>query len=711
MSYQFYITLKVIKNQIYYYKSKKLSIDSFINYKGLQFTISKVYSILISGDIMKDRIVKGEIKEKRYIINIKNRDKAKELLMDKYNYYINSLKVNSNRILFLTLNRSQSQNYKDNLKFDKISSIRIGSYFSFIQNELKKFWPLVLDSCDFIENKRLRPIFMTFEASQNLMIKLVEYLRNKGQLNDLVMEEEEIAQKMLSNLGTIAFSNNNYKSYKKLMMTNSFEGDMYSEEVYEALGKLLDLYVERVLNNGALDYALAVYMYNNYLLKDKRYLKHLREEIDYILVDGGELISPSQINLIKKLEKSVEELCIVYNPLGPYGIYMQNEEYLLKTIYNDYFLIDYDNEENSFYSEIEKNIFDIRDEIIERDYIHKKFDFISKSHLHKELIKDLYKLLKEKGNLDNVSIISPVRDISLDYMLEVFSKKHKINYLNLNKQERIIDNIEINALLTFTTLYYNYKDIIINEDELKNMFVVLLDTNLIKASLISKVNSVNNYLLKEIEDEGLASRLGKELVKKYKDLIDFFKELKDNKLDIDQVLKMIFIRYYLKKEDKKSIKDIKALIDSASNFLEIMKLFESIKDINFEFLKFIREGAKESENIYDIQEKNKFVGLIYSSPTSYLNFDKNSEELFIIDLSNTLWALNNTNKLQNPYILSKGWEGKGRYNFEYEVENKKKMVLNIFSRILESQNGNIYLYNLGNKGEVEGINLLSIFYK
>ncbi len=658
---------------------------------------------------MKERIVKSDIKEKKYIINIKNRDKSRELITEKYNYLINSMKINSNKILLLTLNRSQSQIYKDKIKFDKISSLRVGSYFSFIQNELKKYWPLVLDSCDFIEKKRLRPIFMTFEASQNLMIKLVEYLRSKGHLNDLVMEEEEIAQKMLSNLGTIAFSNNNYKSYKKLMMTNSFEGDIYSEEIYESLGKLIDLYVERVLNNGALDYALCVYMFNNYLLKDKSYLKILREEIDYVIVDNGELISPSQINLIKKLEKSLKELCIIYNPIGPYGIYMQNEEYIKKTIYNDYFVIDYDNEENELYDEIEKNLFEISQKTIERDYINKKFDFESKSYLHKELIKDLNKLYKEKGNLDKVTIISPVRDISLDYMLDVFSKKHNLNYLNLNRQERIIDNVEVNALLTFTTLYYSYKEIMINEDELKNMFAVLLNVDLIKGSLISKVNKGDIYTLKEEIDEKLTERLGEEVLLKYKELTVFLKELKEEKLNIDQVLKKIFIKYYLKNKSKKSIKDIKSLIDSASNFLDIMKLFESIKDINFEFLKFIREGAKENENIYDIQEKNNYEGLIYSSPTSYLNYDKSSEELFVIDLSNTLWALNNTNKLQNPYILSKGWEGKGRYNFDYEIEGKRKMILNIFSRILESQNGNIYLYNLGNKGEVEGINLLSVF--
>ncbi len=658
---------------------------------------------------MKERIVKSDIKEKKYIINIKNRDKSRELITEKYNYLINSMKINSNKILLLTLNRSQSQIYKDKIKFDKISSLRVGSYFSFIQNELKKYWPLVLDSCDFIEKKRLRPIFMTFEASQNLMIKLVEYLRSKGHLNDLVMEEEEIAQKMLSNLGTIAFSNNNYKSYKKLMMTNSFEGDIYSEEIYESLGKLIDLYVERVLNNGALDYALCVYMFNNYLLKDKSYLKILREEIDYVIVDNGELISPSQINLIKKLEKSLKELCIIYNPIGPYGIYMQNEEYIKKTIYNDYFVIDYDNEENELYDEIEKNLFEISQKTIERDYINKKFDFESKSYLHKELIKDLNKLYKEKGNLDKVTIISPVRDISLDYMLDVFSKKHNLNYLNLNRQERIIDNVEVNALLTFTTLYYSYKEIMINEDELKNMFAVLLNVDLIKGSLISKVNKGDIYTLKEEIDEKLTERLGEEVLLKYKELTVFLKELKEEKLNIDQVLKKIFIKYYLKNKSKKSIKDIKSLIDSASNFLDIMKLFESIKDINFEFLKFIREGAKENENIYDIQEKNNYEGLIYSSPTSYLNYDKSSEELFVIDLSNTWWALNNTNKLQNPYILSKGWEGKGRYNFDYEIEGKRKMILNIFSRILESQNGNIYLYNLGNKGEVEGINLLSVF--
>lgn len=661
---------------------------------------------------MRERIVKSDLKNTRYIVNSIDTSENTKMIIDKYNYLINTLKVNSNRILVFTLNRAQSEEIKRGVNFTHISSMRIGSFFSFIQKELSKYWPLVLDSCDKIEKKRLRPVFMTFEASQNLMTKLVEFFREKGKLNNLAMVEEEIAQKMLSNLGVLAFSNRNYMTFAKYMdMYNQGEFEM-DKETYEDLNKLINIYVERVLAQGALDYALGVYLYTNYLLKNEKYKEKLKGEIDYIIVDKTELASPAQIDFISIMEEELEELCLVYNPNEAYGIYLQNTQYLDEVLWEKYFKIDIEQEDNEVGSMIEKNIlygksYDIR----ECGKVEVDLDNDVSTEANRKILKKLEELRKDNPTLEGISIIAPSRDIALEYILSRYTKKNDIKLINLNRNERIIDNNYINALTTFAQLYYCFDDIVLTFDEMKLFFTLILDENIIKASLL--VNYLERrsekYRLIEIEDEKLRERLGEEFVGKYDEIRKFLSGIKGEKINIDGFFKEIYLKFYLDKEEgREVVQESKALIDSAANFIDAMTLFDAIKDINLEFLIFIRNGAKESENIYDIYDKLEAKGLIVASPVNYLNYNKRSKEIFLIDIRNNLWIMNSVNILQNPYVLTKGWDKKKKFNMDISLELETRAFANLIKRITNSVEEKFYFF--GHRYSSIGIERESLFF-
>ena len=58
-------------------------------------------------------------------------------------------------------------------------------------------WDLVLKNSKILEKNIENPIFLTFESSQTLMIKLVEFFKEKGNLKEIALSNEELAQKML----------------------------------------------------------------------------------------------------------------------------------------------------------------------------------------------------------------------------------------------------------------------------------------------------------------------------------------------------------------------------------------------------------------------------------------------------------------------------------------------------------------------------------
>ena len=93
--------------------------------------------------------------------------------------------IDSNRILVLVANRLEAMNFKTNLQLEFSGENRIYSYFGFVQHELNKFWPIVLKKSKKIKKLKITPTFMTFEASQCLMGKTVEYYRKQGLLGDL----------------------------------------------------------------------------------------------------------------------------------------------------------------------------------------------------------------------------------------------------------------------------------------------------------------------------------------------------------------------------------------------------------------------------------------------------------------------------------------------------------------------------------------------
>lgn len=646
---------------------------------------------------MKNKVIKGNFKNKKYIVHNEDSSDSKDIIIEKYNYLINAMKVNSSKILVLTLNRAQSLEIKKNIEFTAASSLNISSFFSFEQNELKKYWPIILKNCDKIISKKIMPVFMTFEASQSLMAKLVVFLRSKGELKEITMSDEEIAQKALSNLSILAFSNQNYLLYKKFMLRD--KADSNPKSLY-SIGKLINLYVERVLKEGVLDFSLSVYLYNNYLIKDKIYLEKLKEKIDYLIVDKGELMYPCQVDFINTMEDSLEELCIFYNPAGPYGIYSPNRFYTEEKIigkYMDIYIEKNENNKGNAIKIIEENILYDQSKEIENKYIKTDFESDVNTQVHQKLINNLDSLFEKNHNLNDTAIILPSRDISLEYFLERYTKEKNIDFLMLNRNEKIIDNKYINALIVFAQLYYSFDEISINTDELKIFFSVMLNINIIKGSLLAnyiyKAN-IDKIKLIEIKDNKLIKRIGEKNIKNYLALKNFIDNNNETFEDISDFFKEVYLKFYInKKNNKELIKECRNIIESAKSFTDAVKVFENIQNENLEFLKFIRNGAKENENIYQIEERVDFKGLILASPVTYINYNKKSENLFMLDINNNLWLMNSVNPIQNPFVMSKGWNEMLDFSDDKYEEIRRLELASIIKRIFLSTKNNIYIYS------------------
>lgn len=52
---------------------------------------------------------------------------------------------------------------------------------------------------------------------------------------------------------------------------------------YSQMDEIIDYYINKLLENSMIDNSIAIYLYENYLINDDRYINHLSQEIKYLI--------------------------------------------------------------------------------------------------------------------------------------------------------------------------------------------------------------------------------------------------------------------------------------------------------------------------------------------------------------------------------------------------------------------------------------------
>lgn len=595
--------------------------------------------------------------------------------------YLSSIKEYSKEeILVFVLQRPHRALWKNSL-FENFSP-NISSYFSFVQKEIKLNWDLVLKNSKILEKNIKNPVFLTFESSQTLMIKLVEFFKEKGNLKEIALSNEELAQKMLSNLYNMATNNISYSNFHKLIQQQELNKDLLKPETYEELTKLLEIYITRTLKEGVIDYPAALYIYNNSLLRDNLYLNSLKRYKKVIVTEFE-----SQVPVITKLLDKFEEISLYENSCGPCGIHFPNGK--KPDIFIEKFeTVELENkEEREFLDKLNKNIFLGGNESLSSENIIINSTFQSKSQINEYLLK----IIKKIGQDKTIVILSPVRNPSLEYLLADYCKKSELSFINIDKNERLLDNPHIYALSSMALIYFELGNIYINIDEIKQILVLLFGFNYFGASLLAnKVKIDKNFMEMLLKN---TKNIKNENIEKIKFWRDYFN---NNFTNVHE----FFVGLYESKDkfSEESFVGLKKLIDISKSFIENLSAFENIKDSNLEFFLSIRKGLKETESLEEIYNKIKFEGIILGTPSSYLTYSKETDVTVFIDIENNLWNMNFINIIQNPFILNAYFSKDYFYSFETDNQLKREELFNLLSRIYYLSKEKILFLGIENNG-------------
>lgn len=576
--------------------------------------------------------------------------------------YIQIIKYNnfkSNDILIFTDNSVASLNYIRQIDINISEELKIRTYSQFVREEVTTYWPIILSSCKNIIKKDLVPTFISTNLKTYIFEKKIEEMRNKNSyFEDVTGTNRAIASNIMNNLDHAIYNEIDYKNIGEKVYNSKANKDNINNKSYIQMNEIIEEYMDEMISNSIIDNTISVYLYNNYLLKDKIYKDQLAKRYNYLFVDDLQNISASQVSLIEFFEEKEKQIYLYLDNSKYFSSFIKND---LKYIHNKLLI----QEEN--YSNI--GIFDLIN-------MPAKIELDQSSQLYGEMIDNIAlkikKLVEQGVSKKDIVIINPINTPVLDYEISNKLSSKNIDILTIKNNSKLIDYQYGNVLYVAVTIYCK-KQQYIKEEEYINFIQILFNLNRLEAYRVYK-NRDN--------DEN------------YKSVIKYIDTKRDEKLDIGEFLTKFYIDKVLNlKEGLNNVFICKNIISESEAFVDTLEKLnlKDNKDADEIFIISLKKFIKDYFIARDIEDiKNKDAVLITTS-YSYIANNIDRKIQIWVDIGSNTWNMKIEKDLANPLVLKKSFKDGEIYTSEIEENYKKYYMYNTVYNLLKNAE-NIYAY-------------------
>ncbi|MFR4668758.1 MAG: UvrD-helicase domain-containing protein [Intestinibacter bartlettii] len=585
--------------------------------------------------------------------------KEKNEILQNYIQIIKDNNFKSNDILIFTDNSVASLNYIRQIDINISEELKIRTYSQFVREEVTTYWPIILSSCKNIIKKDLVPTFISTNLKTYIFEKKIEEMRNKNNyFEDITGTNRAIASNIMNNLDHAIYNEIDYKNIGEKVYNSKANKDNINNKSYIQMNEIIEEYMDEMISNSIIDNTVSVYLYNNYLLKDKIYKDQLAKRYNYLFVDDLQNISTSQVSLIEFFEEKEKQIYLYLDNNKYFSSFIKND---LKYIHNKLLI----KEEN--YSNI--SIFDLIN-------MPAKIELDQSSQLYGEMIDNIAlkieKLVEQGVSKKDIVIINPINTPVLDYEISNKLSSKNIDILTIKNNSKLIDYQYGNVLYVAVTIYCK-KQQYIKEEEYINFIQILFDLNRLEAYRVYK-NRDN--------DEN------------YKSVIKYIDTKRDEKLNIGEFLTKFYIDKVLNlKEGLNNVFICKNIISESEAFVDALEKLhlKDNKDADEIFIISLKKFIKDYFIARDIEDiKNKDAVLI-TTPYSYIANNIDRKIQVWVDIGSNTWNMKIEKDLANPLVLKKSFKDGEIYTSEIEETYKKYYMYNTVYNLLKNAE-NIYAY-------------------
>lgn len=585
--------------------------------------------------------------------------KEKNEILQNYIQIIKDNNFKSNDILIFTDNSVASLNYIRQIDINISEELKIRTYSQFVREEVTTYWPIILSSCKNIIKKDLVPTFISTNLKTYIFEKKIEEMRNKNSyFEDVTGTNRAIASNIMNNLDHAIYNEIDYKNIGEKVYNSKANKDNINNKSYIQMNEIIEEYMDEMISNSIIDNTISVYLYNNYLLKDKIYKDQLAKRYNYLFVDDLQNISASQVSLIEFFEEKEKQIYLYLDNSKYFSSFIKND---LKYIHNKLLI----QEEN--YSNI--GIFDLIN-------MPAKIELDQSNQLYGEMIDNIAlkieKLVEQGVSKKDIVIINPINTPVLDYEISNKLSSKNIDILTIKNNSKLIDYQYGNVLYVAVTIYCK-KQQYIKEEEYINFIQILFNLNRLEAYRVYK-NRDN--------DEN------------YKSVIKYIDTKRDEKLDIGEFLTKFYIDKVLNlKEGLNNVFICKNIISESESFVDVLEKLhlKDNKDADEIFIISLKKFIKDYFIARDIEDiKNKDAVLI-TTPYSYIANNIDRKIQIWVDIGSNTWNMKIEKDLANPLVLKKSFKDGEIYTSEIEENYKKYYMYNTVYNLLKNAE-NIYAY-------------------
>ena len=606
-------------------------------------------------------------------------------ILDLYKNLLEKVNHKSESILFIVPNSATKLNYERILDIEFSGALNITTYIGFIKKEVIKFWPLITQNCEQIKNKSISPIFIPNSLSEYIIINKVKEQRNNGYFQDITATNRSIANSINNNINKSVLALIDFKTIGEKIYLSKKNKDNIMRFSYSQMDEVIDYYINILLENGMLDNSVAVYLYENYLLKSEIYIKYLSKNIKYLIVDSLESCSNAEVDFINLISNYTIDTHIYFN---------ENRDYsLFNNIDMDYIYINIIDKIKDENNNTTKNNIELSDIYL----LPTKVILNEASQLYSEMIEEVankvIELINSGTKLRDIAIISPINNTILDYEIKNILNSNNINVFNTKKHNKIVDYPYANALVVAACIFYGCEEYI-KEDEYISFIEILLNVNRIKAYKIYR-NKEEDTDYKALEEYILSKR--SENLKTSEFLIKFY---------IDKMLNL--------KDGIANVDTCKSIIYESEAFIENIKSLNLNKnnDEGKIFIEVLKSTINDYYKVSDIMQLKDSDNIILTTPYSYISYSIDRPIQIWVDIGSNAWNMKIEKDISNLIVLRKSFKENQIYTNEMEEYYKKYYLYNmIYNLLLESKEVYAYKSEYSVNGYIQESILYSILLK
>lgn len=591
-----------------------------------------------------------------------------EILAEKYAALINS-GIDASRILVIVQNSKLKNNFVsktlENLRVECLEKLQVYSFFGLVYNTIIDNWAFIENGNPYKNNPKILPNLAGLEVSQFVLkdilkkIKFKGYNSKKSLLHQLFRRYSLIVQNNLSDEDV---------EWRSRVLEESF-----SDDAKVTLKQLL----RETLQLRDFDYLRQGLVFN-YIYKNTDYFKN----IEYLILDDGDEITPICYDFIKFLSKQLKEVFIAFDSKGASRIgYLSADRTAVwefeKLFDQPVTVLDIQTKLRFDAENIFKNVTECTKEVL------KNFSVQSpskRSSMIDKTAEKINELLKNKVLPSEISIVTPVIDEMLKFTLSKSLSK-QITPLYLSGSEKLIQNKLVLAALTILKINSPQKEAL-TEFDLRNILVNILSIPLKYCREILENFDREKILIDynfEFEDHNKKYSDFKILVEK---LAVSDKKMSEQVFDIyNDLIEFTSIK---PQEINKFNFFIKQLQDFENVFDE--KAFERKDEIITQI-----ENSIIAENPYstlEIGENNLVIG----TPQKIIDNQVRTKYQFWLDISSDEWIKADTGPLYNAWVFQRGWS-KDEYTIEDNIELGREKTARILRKLTLLADEHIYTFS------------------